>query len=84
MFFSDSTYDTKYFVELRKIEVSADGHSAIIIQHATYPGFSPKFKVRQTFHMSAQEDKWLFDFVAYGILLGNEDIGKVNGALEMK
>jgi len=34
--------------------------------------------------MSAQEDTWLFDFVAYGILFGNKDIGKVNGALEME
>ncbi len=82
--FADSTYDTKFNVELRKIKVSKDGHSAIVMQHAKYPGFSPKLKVRQTYHMSTQANNWMFDYIDYAILFGNEDIVRVNEALEMK
>ena len=44
--------------------------------------FSQKIPVRMVYHLVKNGDNWLFDFVSWNFIPNNEDLGKLNKALE--
>jgi hypothetical protein len=42
----------------------------------------PKIPVRWVFHLIKTGDNWLIDFFSLSLIPDNEDIGKINKALE--
>lgn len=54
--------------------------SAIILEHIT-PPWSPNVPVRQTFHVTRNGSNWQIDFIGWGFMADNNDIGKINEAV---
>lgn len=80
-FFNDST-SISYDVLLRETKVSSSGKSAIVMERISFSEWSPKMPMSQTSHYVKSDDKWEIDFIVWGFVLKNEDVGKVNKALE--
>ncbi len=78
---SDTTNDYSYKVDQRKIRVAADGKSAIVMEYITAGSWSPVMKIRQTYQVVKNDNKWQIDYISWGFLVRNEDVGKVNKAL---
>lgn len=65
---------------------AADGKSApllkLLVEHINMTGFSPLIQMRQTFQFVKAGDNWKIDFISWGFIVGNDDVEKLNGALE--
>ena len=61
---------------------AANGKSALVVEHITMAGYSPLIQMRHTCQFVKIGDKWKIDFISWGFLARNDDIGKLNGALE--
>ena len=79
---ADTTMNWSYSVDKREIRVAADGSSAIVLEQFTMPGISSKIPTRIVYHVVKAGDKWMFDFISWSFIPKNEDIGKLNKALE--
>jgi len=44
--------------------------------------FSPKMAIRMVYHAVKSGENWKFDFISWSFVPRNEDIGKINKALE--
>ena len=72
-----------YFTtENREISVSSNGRSAIVTEQVLYPSWSPNLPIRQTFHAVQVGNDWKFDYIGWSFLANNEDVKKLNKALE--
>ena len=80
--FSDATVNYSYSVEKREIRITADGNSAIVMEHATMKAISPKISCRIVSHLVKAGEGWNFDFISWNLIPKNEDIAKLNKALE--
>ena len=80
--FSDSTINVSYSVEKREIRITSDGNSAIAVEQYTMKGFMPKIQWRLVNHLVKAGDGWKFDFISWNLIPKNEDIPKLNKALE--
>jgi len=69
-------------VDKRVIRISGDGNSAIALEQMYLKPFSQKIPVRTVYHLVKVRDIWLIDFTSTGFIPDNEDIGKLNKALE--
>ena len=81
-FFSDTTTDYSYDIDIRKIRPAADGKSAIVVEYITLDDWSPVIPLRQTSHLVKTGNDWKIDFIAWGLIAKNEDVEKLNKALE--
>ena len=81
VFFADTTINLAYSKEIREISIADDGKSAIVMER-TSVAWSPKIQTRQTFHLVENDDGWIIDFAGWAFLIKNEDVGKLNAALE--
>jgi uncharacterized protein (TIGR02246 family) len=79
---ADTSAIYSYSVDKREIRVAADGSSAIVLEQFTMPGISPKIPTRLIYHVVKAGDKWMFDFISWSFIPKNEDIVKLNKALE--
>jgi len=79
---SDSTMKIEFKVDRREILVAADGKSAIIVEQFFIPLISTKLQVRCIDKVVKVNDKWMFDLLSWNIVARNEDIPKLNAALE--
>ena len=79
---ADTTMIWSYSIDKREIRVAADGSSAIVLEQFTMPGISPKIPTRLVYHVVKAGDKWMFDFISWSFIPKNEDILKLNKALE--
>jgi len=79
---SDSTMKIEFKVDRREILVAADGKSAIIVEQFFIPLISTKMQVRCIDKVVKAGDKWMFDLLSWNIVARNEDIPKLNAALE--
>ncbi len=79
---ADTTMIWSYSIDKREIRVAADGSSAIVLEQFTMPGISPKIPTRLVYHVVKASDKWMFDFISWSFIPKNEDILKLNKALE--
>jgi hypothetical protein len=78
----DSTMKMEFKLDKREIMVAADGNSAIIVEQYFVPLISTKVQVRCIDKVVKVNDKWMFDLVSWNIVVKNEDIPKLNAALE--
>ncbi len=81
LFFEDTTSSYLYTVNLRKVRVSPDGNSAIIMERITFPEWSPKMPMCQTMHLENSGGYWKIDFICWGFIIKNEDVPMVNDIL---
>lgn len=79
--FEDTTADYSYTIDVRKIKLALDGRSAIVMEHISMP-WSPLLKMRQTFQFVKTADDWKIDYISWGFIANNEDVWKLNKALE--
>ena len=69
-------------VDKREIRIAGDGNSAIALEQMYLKPFSQKMPVRTIYHLVKENNTWLIDFTSTGFIPKNEDIGKLNKALE--
>jgi len=80
--FADTTLVIDYSIDKREIRIAADGNSAIAVEQMFLKAFSQKIPIRMVYHLIKNNDNWLFDFVSWNFIPNNEDLGKLNKALE--
>jgi len=78
----DSTMKIEYKLDRREIIVAPDGKSAIVVEQYFVPFISAKIQVRSIDKLVKVDDKWMFDFVSWNVIPRNEDIPKLDAALE--
>jgi ketosteroid isomerase-like protein len=66
----------------RVIKVSADGNSAIAIEQYFMPMYTPKILFRNVYHLAKTNDNWMIDFFSTALIPKNEEIPKLNKALD--
>lgn len=80
--FSDTTIDLSYSLVKRELKIASGGSSAIIMEHTTFPAWSPNIPMRQIYHAEKTGGKWLIDFMEWSFIINNDDVGKLNKSLE--
>ena len=80
--FGNTELKTDITVDKREIRVARDGNSAIALEQMYLKPFSEKIPVRTVYHLVKDNNTWLIDFTSTGFIPKNEDIGKLNKALE--
>ena len=77
---SDSAPEFKYIND-RKIIIAPGGNSAIVVtQYIT--SWSPKIPWRQVYHFVKTNDNWMIHFMNVAFIPKNEDIQKLNEAID--
>jgi len=79
---ADTSLKIDITVDKREIRIAKDGNSAIALEQMFMKPFSQKIPVRTIYHLVKINDIWLIDFTSTGFIPDNEDIGKLNKALE--
>lgn len=80
--FADTSLVVNYIIDKREIRVAVDGNSAIAVEQMIFKAFSQRIPMRMVYHLVRTNDNWLFDFVSWNFIPNNEDLGKLNKALE--
>jgi len=80
--FANTELETDITVDKREVRIARDGNSAIALEQMFMKPFSQKIPVRTVYHLVKVKDIWLIDFTSTGFIPDNEDIGKLNKALE--
>jgi uncharacterized protein (TIGR02246 family) len=80
--FADTSLKVNYSIDKREIRIATDGNSALAVEQMFFKAFSQKIPMRMVYHLVKNGDNWLFDFVSWNFIPDNEDIGKLNKALE--
>ena len=80
--FADTAHVVEYTIDRREIRIDASGNSALVMEQSYYKMFSPKIQVRLISHLKKSETGWLIDFYSWNMIPLNEDIEKLNKALE--
>ena len=65
----------------RNIKVAPDGNSAIVVTQFII-SWSPKIPWRQVYHFVKTNDKWMIQFINIAFIPKNEDIQKLNEAID--
>ena len=79
---ADTTMVFDYTVNKREIRLAADGNSAVVVEQFIMPMLSQKIPIRNVYHIVKVGDKWMIDFMSFSFIPQNEDIVKLNKALE--
>lgn len=69
-------------IDKREIRIARDGNSAIALEQMFMRPVSQKIPVRTVYHLVKDNHTWLIDFTSTGFIPKNEDIDKLNNALE--
>jgi hypothetical protein len=80
--FADTSLKTDITIDKREIRIAKDGNSAIALEQMFMKPFSEKLPVRTVYHLVKVNDIWLLDFTSVAFIPNNEDIDKLNKALE--
>jgi ketosteroid isomerase-like protein len=80
--FADTSFKIDITIDKRLIRIAKDGNSAIALEQMFMKPFSKKIPVRNIYHLVKINDIWKIDFTSVGFIPDNEDIGKLNKALE--
>jgi ketosteroid isomerase-like protein len=81
-YFADTSLLIDYTVDKREILIAEDGNSAIAIEQFYFKLFSPNIQWRTIFHAVKAGEGWKFDFISWNLIPKNEDIEKLNKAVE--
>ena len=80
--FADTSLKIDITIDKRVIRIAKDGNSAIALEQMFLKPYSQKIPVRNIYHLVKVNDIWQFDFTSVSFIPDNEDIGKLNKALE--
>jgi len=80
--FADASLMIDFTVDRREIMVAEDENSAIAIEQFYFKLFSPNIMWRVIFHAVKSGEDWKLDFISWNFIPKNEDIEKINKALE--
>jgi ketosteroid isomerase-like protein len=80
--FADTSLKIDITIDKRVIRIAKDGNSAIALEQMFMKHYSQKIPVRNIYHLVKVNDIWQFDFTSVSFIPNNEDIGKLNKALE--
>ncbi len=80
--FADTSLVMNYKIDMREIRIAADGNSALAIEQMLVKAYSEKIPFRMVYHLVNKDENWLFDFISWSFIPNNEDIAKLNKALE--
>jgi uncharacterized protein (TIGR02246 family) len=80
--FADTSFKIDITIDKREIRVAKDGNSAVALEQMYMNPFSQKIPVRNIYHLVKTNDIWQIDFTSVSFIPNNEDIGKLNKALE--
>lgn len=80
--FADTSLKIDYSIDKREIRLSSDGNSALVIEQFVMKAISQKMPVRMINHVVKKGEAWMIDFISWNFIPRNEDIGKLNKALE--
>jgi ketosteroid isomerase-like protein len=80
--FADTSFKIDITIDKRVIRVAQDGNSAIALEQMFMKPYSQKIPVRNIYHLVKVNDIWGIDFTSVSFIPNNEDIGKLNKALE--
>jgi hypothetical protein len=80
--FADTIMDYSYSIDQREIIVAPDGNSALLVEQSTFKKISPKISYRIVSHAVKMGDNRMIDFLSWGFIPENEDISRLNKALE--
>jgi ketosteroid isomerase-like protein len=81
-YFADTSLVIDYTVDKREMLIAEDGNSAIAIEQLYFKIFSPSISCRLIFHAVKSGEDWKFDFISWNFIPKNEDIEKLNKAVE--
>jgi ketosteroid isomerase-like protein len=79
---ADTSFVVDYSVDKREIRIAADGNSALAIEQMYFKAMSEKMPFRLIYHLVKNGKGWQFDFIGWNFIPKNEDIPKLNKALE--
>ena len=79
---ADSSLKINFTLDKREIRIAKDGNSAIALEQMLWRPMSQKIPIRIVYHLVKVNDNWLFDFLSASFIPNNEDISKLNKALE--
>lgn len=80
--FADPSLVLDWNVDKRELLIAEDGKSAIAVDQAFFKFISPNIAWRIIYHAIKSGETWKFDFVSWNFIPRNEDIGKINKAVE--
>lgn len=80
--FADKSTDLTYSLDKREIRVSPEGKSALIVEQFSLKGVTPRIPWRMVSHALKSGKNWKFDFISWTLTPRNEDIAKLNQALD--
>lgn len=69
------------YISDRVVKVALDGNSAIVVTQFTI-AWSPKLPLRVVYHFVKTNDDWMIEFFNAAFIAKNEDIQKLNEAIE--
>jgi uncharacterized protein (TIGR02246 family) len=78
---TDTVPEVNYIGE-RVIKIAADGNSAIVVLQYVMPLMSPKIPLRDVYRVIKTGDNWMIDFFSTSFIPKNEDVPKLNKAVE--
>jgi uncharacterized protein (TIGR02246 family) len=79
---ADTTVDMNYTVDKTEIKISSDGNSAIAMEQAFLRSFSDRIPCRIIYHAVKNDTDWQLNFISFSFIPNNEDISKLNKALD--
>ena len=79
----DSTASLDFTMTKREIRLSPDGMMAIVTEQYTIPMISNKISVRSVGHTRMMDGQWKIDFYSWALIPRNEDMAKLNKAMEL-
>ena len=79
---TNSDFKLDITVDKREIRISKDGNSAIAFEQMFLTPYSQRMPVQTVYHLVKENNNWLIDFTSTGFIPSNEDIDKINKALE--
>lgn len=80
--FADTSMMIDFTVDKREILIAEDRNSAIAIEQFYFKLFSPNLAWRVIFHAIKSGEDWKLDFISWNFIPKNEDIEKLNKAVE--
>lgn len=80
--FADKSMMIDFAVDKREIMVAEDENSAIAIEQFYLRTISPNIMFRVIFHAFKSGEDWKLDFISWNFIPKNEDIEKINKAVE--
>ena len=80
--FADTSLKIDITIDKREIRIAKDGNSAVALEQMFMKPYSQKMPVRTIYHLVKVNDIWQIDFASTSFIPNNEDIGKLNKALE--